>query len=207
MTYKEKVRKERPENINKNCGGGVVGCPHSEVYGYEEEPWCGDGCGHHDGKCEECWNREIPTTKEAETQTLPSDEGYELIQEAYEYSEAYNKGLQDAWELARKISVLPTRGGMDDEGTFIFDDVLIELTPQEALAKMKAYEAQTIKVGDVVEFADGTKAVVIDIDTDDSLALLTESGCAESWIKPEIVKKTSKHIDIIESIIGQIRSE
>lgn len=65
--------------------------------------------------------------------------------------DTYNKGLNDAWECARKIVLSSTRGGMPlsvivDE---IFDDccnnelnVLANYSASEAIAKIKEYEEQ-----------------------------------------------------------------
>ena len=51
MTFKEKLRKEYPENVSGAFDGGCKGCPHD--YGFEDsEP---DICPN----CYACWNREI----------------------------------------------------------------------------------------------------------------------------------------------------
>ena len=71
--------------------------------------------------------------------------------------EAYEKGLQDAWKLARKIVLKAEMGGIcyDDFkkifGVGDYMSVLRTMTPQQALAKIEAYEKEkAIKVGDVV---------------------------------------------------------
>lgn len=81
---------------------------------------------------------------------------YDLVDEVKDY----DKGLEDAWELAKKICYgmthitfgelkeifgLPNNIGGNAE-------ILCKLTPQEAFAKIKAYEEAKdgIKVGDVV---------------------------------------------------------
>jgi hypothetical protein len=66
-------------------------------------------------------------------------------------AEGYEQGLNDAWELARKIFTF-NKNKMEDvfgfvEKRYVFDN----LSPQEALAKLKAYEeAQEIKLGEIV---------------------------------------------------------
>lgn len=118
--------------------------------------------------------------------------------------EAYNKGLEDAWELASKISHYTSYSLLDRfeavEAMCVFD----EYTYQEALAKLEAYEkANEIKVGDVVEYCtDNEKAVVLAIEGRE-LKTLTESTKCEMWFR-ENVKKTGKHIDI-QSILEQIK--
>lgn len=72
--------------------------------------------------------------------------------------EIYNKGLNDAWNLTKKIVLLARDGGYSwQELKDIFgytdrESVFETYTPQEALAKVKAYEEECnkIKVGDVV---------------------------------------------------------
>ena len=66
----------------------------------------------------------------------------------------YQQGLNDAWELAKKFFA----DMKDSELTEIFGanwsfPKIMELTPQEALAKLEAYkkEQNEIKVGDIVK--------------------------------------------------------
>lgn len=61
MTFKERIKMEHPEKVNKRFTGGVSGCPHS--YGYE--PFkidCNSSdCIDYDyNACKECWDRDIP---------------------------------------------------------------------------------------------------------------------------------------------------
>ncbi len=80
--------------------------------------------------------------------------------------EAYNKGLNDAWELAQKLWLPVRHGGINvDIVTKIFECDYFEIpknfTPQEALAKIEAYEKEQaeIKVGDVVYADDEPEAL------------------------------------------------
>ena len=119
--------------------------------------------------------------------------------------EAYQEGLNKAWELARKIFTFNNNKIKQvfcrTEKRSVFDD----LTPQEALAKYEAYEKEQaeIKVGDVVVHL-GTKGVILDFidSTDDEMVVLNENGCVEEW-KHSQCKKTGKHIDI-QSVLEQI---
>lgn len=76
--------------------------------------------------------------------------------------EAYNRGLNEAWDAARKIAVDVIDGGYSlDELREIFDETLDRIifkrnTASEAIAKIKAYEDEQtedakIKVGDEVK--------------------------------------------------------
>ena len=53
MTFREEVAKLRPERINPNYIGGVVGCPRD----IETCPYILSTC---DRNCRACWDREIP---------------------------------------------------------------------------------------------------------------------------------------------------
>lgn len=123
--------------------------------------------------------------------------------------DGYNKGLQDAWKLAKKISNLPQRMIYDIfkiEDAYLLD-VFEDNTYQEALAKIEAYdkEQEKIKVGDVVEHKDEIKSVVMDV-LEEQIAVFTENGCIELWINQGNVKKTGKHIDI-GSLLKKIGGE
>lgn len=109
----------------------------------------------------------------------------------------YIDGLNDAWELAKKLWHNDARTNDDIYGIEYFIDIANDYTPQEALAKLEAYEKeQNIKVGDVVETED-CNGVVIDQYADDRYYILTENGCVEDWCYAEIAK-TGKHIDLTD---------
>ena len=83
--------------------------------------------------------------------------------------EGYDRGLNDCWEMVKRIALSISNGGFSTCELFdIFGDssldVLIDNTPQEALAKIRAWEekkteeerkkqeeAEKIQIGDVVE--------------------------------------------------------
>lgn len=128
------------------------------------------------------------------------------------YSEAYNQGLQDAWELAKGVVLKVSRGGFDEKKIIdIFGSIdyaeIFNSNPQEALAKIEDYE-QEIKVGDVVMYFN-TDTEFLVIDKDDT------SSSYDFWVinletfkldrimnKPEYFKKTGKHIDIQQIFDG-----
>lgn len=80
------------------------------------------------------------------------DEVFHHVKDATKrYQEAYNKGLEDGrnevWELARKLEFDRSDGGLSiDEVKRVFGcsvyDVFKHYTPQEALAKLDAYEKE-----------------------------------------------------------------
>lgn len=211
MTFLKKAKMEQEEKKIKFSSDGMPnGCPYE--YGYEEEHCC------HAVECEDCWNREMPNT---ELEKVKEEFGKigKAISKATDdvYKEdmntAYNKGLNDAWELAKKIWC-----GKDSENEAIFGTKFVyeiyQLSPQEVLAKLKTYETaqeqarleeemKQIKVGNVVIWS-GVKALVMDEDGIGNVALFTESGCIEDWIDKSKVEKTDKHIDI-QNILEQIK--
>lgn len=101
--------------------------------------------------------------------------------------DAYNKGLNDAWKLAKKILLPVGYGGIVIEDLNKMFDVpstrrashwiLKEFTPQEALAKLEAYEKskEEIKVGDVVYNSNNNQnAMVLQVNKDRKNATVIE---------------------------------
>lgn len=123
---------------------------------------------------------------------------------AFLQAKAYNKGMNDAWELARKIFAMTSNEFDDVFGDVFREDVFCNYTPQEALAKLKTYEEQSkIEVGDVVTDTDGWEYVVINIYKDrDSCRYNGVTSCGK-WTGCSEPTKTGKHIDI-KSILEQI---
>ena len=124
--------------------------------------------------------------------------------------EAYQRGLEDAWEAAKKL--FSSMADSDIEKAFPIEwnnggfKALMNLQPQEAIAKLKAYEdkhSDRIEVGDEV-IAPCGKAVVTLIETDDLVHYLY-SGGKYGCIEPQKLKKTGKHYDIA-SILEAMRT-
>lgn len=197
MTFLEKLKEDQPtSNIPDDAKG--IGCP--KEYGYEKGQFICLGSG---SDCTKCWNREMPNTE-----ARPLEKASKQVLEAHDIG--YNKGLNDAWMLATKIC--DDMGIHERENAFGYKyetDVMKCITPQKAIAMLKAYEeAQKIEVGDVVvwaDFADDVfNGVVLDFkdSTDNEVVVFDENGCVEVW-KIADCKKTGKHIDI-QSILEQI---
>ena len=125
-----------------------------------------------------------------------------MIKEMQE--EAYDKGLNDAWELVRKLYDMKC----DELGKIFgiwdsFYEIIRNCTPQEALADLKAYEeAQKIEVGDVVERkSDKTKYLVVTEENDSSVfnfgVIDLQTMCVDRITgSKKCYTKTGKHIDI-----------
>lgn len=158
-------------------------------------------CSRKEGieACEKCWRREMPSEKPRADR--PFDEMW------------YDKGMKDAWELAKRVVCSPE--SVENAQIFLGKNIVgierktlliqfFELTPQEALAKLKAYEEEQIEEGDVVIYKEsGEKAVVVRKEGYNSMFnVLRDSGGFEKWTEDK-VKKTGKHIDI-QSILEKI---
>ena len=123
--------------------------------------------------------------------------------------ESYNKGLNDAWELAKKIAVLEDDGGYSCEelenifGHVATASVLKVFTPQEALAKVKAYEDERneIKVGDVVKARGGwIESIVTKVDGYIIYRLFRDGSCSfHTDFKEDFVK--TGHFDSIDEFM------
>lgn len=121
----------------------------------------------------------------------------------------YIDGLNDAWELAKKIFKYDHKQNEEIFGYLGIGYILNNLEPQEALAKLEAYEKEQeeIKVGDVLKSRlNGTKCVVSSDKGLDGYTLTFSDGSGSlmslTYIKNNYIK-TGKHIDI-SSILEQI---
>lgn len=176
-------------------------------------------CEIYKGNCEMCWNREMPMIVECEMEDKSV-----TMQDALDKwnEESYNQGLNDGrnevWELAKKLHLnkCDYEDALNDNeirkifGTPDLAEVM-ELSPQEALSKMKAYEeAQKIKVGDVVEIISKSSksgnfyGIILTLGLDEYYVLTTNYTVPQKLPKNNYVfKKTGKHVDFI-SILDQI---
>lgn len=124
---------------------------------------------------------------------------------------------EEAWEIAKKIFLRPPYGGFNaTELKEIFRNTdLLELTPQQAKAKIEAWEAEKeIKVGDVVTITNNDPTsitngktvhtgVITSAHPDDYYDLILGDGLTWSYVDGEKLKKTGRHIDI-DGILKQI---
>ena len=120
------------------------------------------------------------------------------------------EGHSEAWELARKIAVIPKDGGYGGSKLIeIFNTALIDeifnLTYPEAAAKVAEWERakDEIKVGDVVSHEEKYGVVI----SEGTICFrgFTDDGTPFEWYK-ERCTKTGRHIDI-DSFLKQIREE
>ena len=129
--------------------------------------------------------------------------------------EAYQRGLEDAWEAAKKL--FSSMADSDIEKAFPIEwnnggfKALMNLQPQEAIAKLKAYEDKQkdrIEVGDEVTHKSDSvvwKAVCIRIDGDRQHMNLMGYTGAVGYYPVDDFTKTGKHYDIA-SILEAMRT-
>lgn len=124
----------------------------------------------------------------------------------------YNKGAEEAWEIAKQIMFEEkiTSAELDKIfGTRNHFAIMRDYTPQGAKAKIEAWEKEKeIKVGDVLKHKPtGKKCVVVqhEKDSDKSMLLWADGDC-DDYYNDEIecyYEKTGEHIDI-EVVLKQL---
>ena len=135
--------------------------------------------------------------------------------------EHYNRGCEDAWELARKIAIMPSVGGyttteLDDIFGSDYEPRIFESNSGlEALAKVEAYEkkkkeeAEKPVIGDVVVCNGGInfKGILIGENNDTYEVLTVDDNLAQLLPKNRwIITKTGKHFDI-QGMMNEIKTE
>jgi hypothetical protein len=145
----------------------------------------------------------------AELEELNSDYINEHFGELQD--EAYQAGMDKAWEIARRIRLNYEDGGIDGDGlrkmfgTANTYTIIKDNTASEAVAKIKAYDNVTpsdrIEVGDEVQAPCG-KAIVTAV-KDDFVHYFYSDGDVRC-MSLHSLKKTGKHYDI-QSILEAMR--
>ena len=115
--------------------------------------------------------------------------------------EAYQKGLSDAWDAARKIAKLNTDEQKRLFGCFGIYFVAHEFSASEAIEKIRQYEQEEIKVGDEVD--DGVaNLVVLEINEDGTVKGFADDG---SIINAVPRKKTGRHFPEIAEVLRKMK--
>ena len=126
---------------------------------------------------------------------------------------AYQRGLSDAWEAARKIctnwvlpdSVLSEIFGMDKT----IDDIMKESTAPEAIEKIRQYEQENLFcVGDEFENESGKRFVIIKMDGTEIDRYIDEEGKTYCMIaKYKVIRKTGRHFPEIAAVLEKMQGE
>ena len=125
------------------------------------------------------------------------------------YCNEYQRGLNDAWEAARKIVEMsdPPYWELFDEYK---ENLFGKISASEAIEKLKAYEDKQkaddeIKVGDEVRHDRGWTAVVTSIDNV-GFSVMDLNGEVGSYSDISKFEKTGRHFDIA-SILEDMRND
>lgn len=130
------------------------------------------------------------------------------------YCNEYQRGLDDAWEAARKL--FSSMADSDIEKAFPTEwnnggfKALMNLQPQEAIEKLKAYEEKQkaddkIKVGDEVEVLNSGSKYLIAWFAGTSICGFSHDGVT-CHLQPSDVRKTGRHFDIAK-ILEAMRND
>ena len=128
------------------------------------------------------------------------------------YCNEYQRGLEDAWECAKKL--FSSMADSDIEKAFPIEwnnggfYALMNLQPQEAIEKLKAYEEKQktdeIKVGDEVKAIYNDILGTVTNVNGFEVCVLWRDGSVGMWRVDELIK-TNRHFDI-SSILKEMQS-
>ncbi len=128
---------------------------------------------------------------------------------------AYEQGLDEAWEVARKL-VHPRLGGYTEEqkqrifGEYVSSDSILQnFSASEAITKIKEYEDKQkqaeIKVGDEVYSDDfDDNGIVSHITEDGNCVAIISSGSSMMKVNIHNVHKTGRHFPQIAEVLKQM---
>lgn len=126
----------------------------------------------------------------------------------------YEDGLNEAWELARKIGGIGNGGYTISELSDIFGTcssgyIFDNLTVSEAMDAIE--NSKRIKVGDEVVNKYGWKRVVTNTHINGEVTLMDSNGDFYVYCKAEVsdldLKKAGRHFPQIEKVLQQLKEE
>ena len=135
--------------------------------------------------------------------------------------DAYQRGLHDAWEAARKIAANPKEGGLkmgelsDIFGTPLATSIMGEITAEQAIEKLAAYETkkkaeeEEIKVGDEVSSNMIKRGVVTRVNNCEGGAwcYVVESGGNSCSMPIRNLRKTGKHFPQVAELLAAMEED
>lgn len=114
--------------------------------------------------------------------------------------ETYQRGLDDAWEAARKIIEMTDPPYWEVFNEYK-DDLFGKITASEAIAKLKAYEENQddkFEFGDEIIDVDGMKGCVVSKNNEeyDTMYVLFNGCRVPQYVIKSYYRKTGRHFDI-----------
>ena len=140
MTYKEKLKRDRPDMVSWEYCGGCGGCPGDYCNGAPIDE--GD-CGFDYERCENCWNAEAPDTEE-NTLKVMLDPGAKMPTRAH----STDAGL-DLYSPIDAV-VFPRRKGGPENSVVIDTGVHVEI-PAGYVGMIKSKSGLNVKHGIISE--------------------------------------------------------
>lgn len=131
------------------------------------------------------------------------------------FQDGYERGLNDAWEVARRIENTPANGGLTYEQTSeMFGKYLSacgifnQFGVHEVLEKLKAWDDKqnVITVGDEVEDGAGIKSVVIAVN-EKQASLLNLDYTHVQLMPLDDLHKTGRHFDEVTDLLEKLKGE
>lgn len=118
--------------------------------------------------------------------------------------EAYQRGLNDAWEAARKIFSMDGEVRETLLHNCFFKDIIENISASEAVKKIRQYEKQEeIKVGNEVD-GKGGRGTITKISNDgDHFNVMWENG-STGYYMIEDFKKTGRHFPEIAEVLRKM---
>lgn len=132
--------------------------------------------------------------------------------------EEYQRGLNDAWEAARKIAGAPSLGGLTTHevmelfGTSLATEVMYMVTVDQAIEKLRTYEAEEkaeeeIKVGDEVETNYTGNVIIAGKPKDGWYVTIAKNFARYSIHESRIIKKTGRHFPQVAELLDAMEED
>lgn len=209
MEFKEFCRQRGRMCVNTDC----IDCGLSSGNNHTKEK-CASFCLKYPEKAEmiiKKWISEHPEEKTEETEKTFVDAGSYKLGEV----KGYEEGLQECWELVKKMIKLDRREQINCFGHPEYCSVanyFYSLTPKEALNKYQEWESREIHVsrGDIVVVY-GEKVIIVNPATGDELyhgGLCVDDLTAVNVEKGAVSQNTGQNIGyILDSLIAAAAAE
>ena len=122
------------------------------------------------------------------------------------YQLGYENGLKAAWDVACKIVNMIGLKRKDIFGYMASSSIMNNFSATEAIEKIKqcGQGQEEIEYGDEIQFCDGCKALVLDVD-DEKLSVVTKRGFTDISMWKGNVTKTGEKYIIIADYLRKIR--
>jgi len=126
-----------------------------------------------------------------------------------EGADAYQRGLADAWEAAKKIALMDIETSENVTGYFGLFRIMENLTPMQAIEKIRQYEQENqFRVGDEFETESGKRFVIVKMNGKEVDRYIDEEGKTYCMIvKYQVMRKTGRHFPEIATVLEKMREE